>query len=80
LQQNLRKGDIELPENIIFALGALSGIFTVLIIWACIEKRREDEPWIEGSYSTGKDNYIRWFLDFIWRKNTPNSAQDDNFL
>jgi hypothetical protein len=79
LQQSLRKGDTELPDLIIFALGALSGTFTVLIIWAYIEKRREDESWPGRSYSIDKDISSRWFLDFVWRKNEPNSVQDDNF-
>jgi hypothetical protein len=57
-----------LPETIIFALGALSGIFAVLTIWAYIEKRREDETWPERRYSMAKEISIRWFIDSVWRK------------
>jgi hypothetical protein len=37
-------------DNIIFALGMLSGIFATLTTWAYIEKRREDQPWTESGY------------------------------
>jgi hypothetical protein len=40
-----------MPDNIIFALGVLSGIFATLTTWAYIEKRREDQPWTERSYT-----------------------------
>jgi hypothetical protein len=36
-----------MPDNIIFAMGVLSGIFATLTTWAYIEKRREDQPWTE---------------------------------
>jgi hypothetical protein len=68
LQQSLHKGDTELPDHIIFALGVLSGIFTVLIIWAYIEKRREDEAWAETRYFIDKDIISRWFFNAFWRK------------
>lgn len=39
-----------MPDNIIFALGALSGIFATLTTWAYIEKlREEDNTWTESS-------------------------------
>jgi hypothetical protein len=38
-------------DNIIFALGMLSGIFATLTTWAYIEKRREDQPWSQSGYS-----------------------------
>jgi hypothetical protein len=38
-----------MPDNIIFALGVLSGIFATLTTWAYIEKLREDQPWTENS-------------------------------
>jgi hypothetical protein len=57
-----------LPDFIIFALGALSGIFAVLTIWAYVEKRREDEPWTERRFSFDKEKIRRWFLDSVWRK------------
>lgn len=69
-----------MPDSIIFALGALSGIFAVLTIWAYIEKQREEETWTERSYFIDKNKISRWFLNFVWRKNAPNPAQDDNFL
>ncbi|MGA3160410.1 MAG: hypothetical protein ABSC77_04270 [Terracidiphilus sp.] len=68
-----------MPDSIIFALGVLSGTFTVLIIWAYIEKRREDESWPERSYSIDKDISSRWSFNFVWGKNAPNSVQDDGF-
>jgi hypothetical protein len=40
-----------MPDNIIFALGVLSGIFTTLTTWAYIEKRREDQPWTERIFT-----------------------------
>jgi len=40
-----------MPDNIIFAIGVLSGIFATLTTWAYIEKRREDQPWTERSYT-----------------------------
>jgi hypothetical protein len=40
-----------MPNNIIFALGVLSGIFATLTTWAYIEKRREEQPWTERSDS-----------------------------
>ena len=55
-----------MPDYIIFALGALSGIFAVLTIWAYVEKRREDEPWTERRYSIDVEKNIRWFLDSVW--------------
>jgi hypothetical protein len=57
-----------LPDLIIFALGVLSGIFTVLIIWAYIEKRREDETWAETRYFIDKDIISQWFFNAVWRK------------
>jgi uncharacterized membrane protein len=57
-----------LPDYIIFALGALSGIFAVLTIWAYVEKRREDEPWTERGYAIDIEQSIRSFLDAVWRK------------
>jgi hypothetical protein len=41
-----------MPDNIIFAIGVLSGIFATLTTWAYIEKRREDQPWTERTYNT----------------------------
>jgi len=38
-------------DNIIFALGMLSGIFVTLTTWAYIEKRREDQSWTESGYT-----------------------------
>jgi len=39
-----------MPDNIIFAIGVLSGIFATLTTWAYIEKlREEDQSWTESS-------------------------------
>jgi hypothetical protein len=45
-----------MPDNIIFALGVLSGIFATLTTWAYIEKLREDQPWTERSESRELNN------------------------
>jgi hypothetical protein len=44
-----------MPDNIIFAMGVLSGIFATLTTWAYIEKRREDQPWTERKYTRESD-------------------------
>jgi hypothetical protein len=69
-----------LPDYIIFALGALSGIFAVLTIWAYIEKRREDEPWAERRYSIDLEKNIRCFLDFVWQKTSPIQLRMTTFF
>ena len=45
-----------MPDNIIFAIGVLSGIFATLTTWAYIEKRREDQPWTERKYTRESDD------------------------
>jgi hypothetical protein len=45
-----------MPDNIIFAMGVLSGIFATLTTWAYIEKRREDQPWTERKSTRGSDD------------------------
>jgi hypothetical protein len=51
-----------MPDNIIFAIGVLSGIFATLTTWAYIEKRREDQPWTERKY-TRESNDAAYFRD-----------------
>jgi hypothetical protein len=39
-----------MPDNILYALGVLSGVFATLTTWAYIEKlREEDQSWTESS-------------------------------
>jgi hypothetical protein len=40
-----------MPDNILYALGVLSGVFATLTTWAYIEKRREDQPWTERKFT-----------------------------